>query len=230
MKRKYLLLIVFAIHITVASGSQHDIRFADLPMSLSPNEMVERLVQKGLQRMDNFEKSNYFWLTGRVAGMNADVHINYTRDSMAINYLCLSTHKASNTVMEDYTKLMRWMEKYYGKPNWESTVRSHPFARWYIGFDCDIVLVATAKSNVEVYFYNNHLKRNIDYYAIMKYCERNPVDNVPHLTAREYVTWRSSSAPTAQKKPSKRHHLRKKASKHYSRNGKARKSSRKRRR
>jgi hypothetical protein len=83
-------------------------------------------------------------------------------------------------------------------------------------------MIATAKQTVEVYFFDNHQQRNIDYYAILKYCERNPVDAVPHLSARACVTWRSDSMPSVKKKPSTRQ-LRKKASKSR-RKAKARKS------
>jgi hypothetical protein len=60
-------------------------------------------------------------------------------------------------------------------------------------------MIATAKSSVDVWFYDNHSKRNIDYYSILKYCERNPSDDVPYYTAREQVTWRSTSVPVVKK-------------------------------
>ena len=84
------------------------------------------------------------------------------------------------------------MQKHYGAPTWESTVRSHPFARWYVGFDRDIVMIATASAGIEIWFYENHQRRNIDYYAILKYCERNPAPNLPMMTAQESVTWKST--------------------------------------
>lgn len=228
MKRKYILSIIINLFFFIPSSSQNNIHFSDLPLSLSPDEMVEQLSQKGMHLVMGAGLSDTYRMTGRVAGMNVYVDVNFSKDSLHINHLCLSTHKAVHTILEDYTTLMRWMEKHYGKPTWESYVRSHPFARWYIGFDCDIVLIATAKSTIEVYFYNNHTKRNIDYYAILKYCERNPVNTAPHLTARESVTWRSKTVASVKKKPSKRH-LRKKASQSR-RKSKTRKSSRRRRR
>jgi hypothetical protein len=60
-------------------------------------------------------------------------------------------------------------------------------------------MIATAKSSVDIWFYDNHSKRNIDYYSILKYCERNPSDDVPYYTARECVTWRSTSMPTTKR-------------------------------
>ena len=228
MIRKYFLAIILVLFFCTTSRSQSDFRFADIPLSLSPDEMVEQLSQKGMHLVMGAGLSNTYRLTGRVAGMNVYVDVNYSKDSLHINYLCLSTHKAVGTILEDYSTIIQWMEKHYGEPTWESTVRSHPFARWYIGFDCDIVLIATAKSTIEVYFYNNHTKRNIDYYAILKYCERNPVDNAPHLTARASVTWMSDSTPVIKKKPSKRQ-VRKKASKSR-RKGTSKAKSHKRRR
>ena len=101
---------------------------------------------------------------------------------------------------EDYVALMKWMQKHYGKPAWESTVRSHRFARWFVDFDRDIVMIATASAGVEVWFYENHQVRNVDYYSILKYCERYPNDNVPYLTAEEQVTWKSTAPPEVTKK------------------------------
>ena len=95
---------------------------------------------------------------------------------------------------------MKWMQKHYGKPTWESTVRSHRFARWYVDYDRDIVMIATAQSTVEIWFYENHTVRNIDYYAILKYCERNPNDDVPYYTAEDCVTWKSTAPPEVHKK------------------------------
>ena len=109
-------------------------------------------------------------------------------------------------MQEDYVTLMRWMQKKYGQPTWESTVRSHRFARWFIDFDHDIVMVATASTGVEVWFYENHQVRNVDYYAILKYCERYPNDGVPYYTAEDQVTWKSTAPPeVTKKKVSKRH-------------------------
>ena len=101
---------------------------------------------------------------------------------------------------EDYVALMRWMQKYYGKPTWESTVRGHRFARWYVDYDRDIVMIATAQSAVEIWFYENHSVRNIDYYAILKHCERYPNDDVPYFTAQDQVTWKSTAPPEVSKK------------------------------
>lgn len=204
------------------------VRFADLPLTLSPNDIVEQLQQKGMRLVVDDQAPNTYRLTGQLAGLKVDADLHYTRDSMRVNYLRLSTRTAARSVLEDYRVVMQWMEKHYGKPTWESTVRSHPFARWFVDFDQDIVVIVTAKSTVEVWFYNNHLQRHFDYYSILKYCERNPVENAPNLTARESVTWRSATTPSAKKKPSKRH-LRKKASKRSSRKGNRAKHRRQRR-
>lgn len=168
--------------------------FMGLPLSLSPAEMIDELSNRGMQQEDSFS------LSGRISGLNVWLNLNSNRDTSALNSMLLSTrYQQGRTQRDDYKKMMKWMRHHYGAPNWESTVRGHAFARWYIGFDRDIVMIATAKSSVDIWFYDNHSKRNVDYYSILKYCERNPSDDVPYYTARECVTWRSSSVPTVKK-------------------------------
>ena len=228
MIREYLFILLISFCMTLGVRAQQIMRFVDLPLSLSPDVMVEELQGKGMHLFMGAGIPYTYRLTGHVAGMNVFVDINYSKDTLHINHLKMSTHQSAHNMREDYALMMKWMEKHYGKPTWESTVRSHPFARWYIDFDRDIILIGTAKSTIEVYFYDNHQKRNIDYYAILKYCERNPVDNAPHLTARASVTWMSDSTPVIKKKPSKRQ-VRKKASKSR-RKGTSKAKSHKRRR
>ena len=169
-------------------------RFMDLPLSLSPTEMIEELRLKGMQQEDSFSMS------GRISGLDVWLNLNSSRDTSVLNSMMLSTrYQQGRTQRDDYKKMMKWMRHHYGDPTWESTVRGHSFARWYVGFDRDIVMIATAKSSVDIWFYDNHSKRNIDYYSILKYCERNPSDDVPYYTARECVTWRSTSVPVVKK-------------------------------
>ena len=168
--------------------------FLDLPLSLSPAEMIDELSHKGMQQ------ENSFSLSGRISGLNVWLNLNSNRDTSALNSMMLSTrYQQGRTQRDDYKKMMKWMRRHYGDPTWESTVRGHAFARWYVGFDRDIVMIATAKSTVDIWFYDNHAKRNVDYYSILKYCERNPSDDVPYYTAREQVTWRSTSVPQVRK-------------------------------
>jgi hypothetical protein len=121
------------------------VRFADLPLTLSPNDIVEQLQQKGMRLVVDDQTPNTYRLTGQLAGLKVDADLHYTRDSMRVNYLRLSTRTAARSVLEDYRVVMQWMEKHYGKPTWESTVRSHPFARWFGDFDQDIVVIDTAE-------------------------------------------------------------------------------------
>jgi hypothetical protein len=162
-------------------------RFVDQPLDLTPDELIDALVDKGLQQEDRYE------LSGRIAGLDIWLYVNVSKDSTKINHLLLTTQvQQGNTLRDDYVALRKWMQKHYGAPTWESTVRSHPFARWYVGFDRDIVMIATASAGIEIWFYENHQRRNIDYYAILKYCERNPAPNLPMMTAQESVTWKST--------------------------------------
>lgn len=184
--RKYIVFLTFLTCLTPIQGQVHT-RFVDQPLDLTPDELIDALVDKGLQQEDRYE------LSGRIVGLDIWLYVNVSKDSTKINHLLLTTQvQQGNTLRDDYVALRKWMQKHYGAPTWESTVRSHPFARWYVGFDRDIVMIATASAGIEIWFYENHQRRNIDYYAILKYCERNPAPNLPMMTAQESVTWKST--------------------------------------
>ena len=194
MIKKYILMMCLYGSLFIQVKADDHTNFMGLPLSLSPAEMIDELSNRGMQQEDSFS------LSGRISGLNVWLNLNSNRDTSALNSMLLSTrYQQGRTQRDDYKKMMKWMRHHYGAPNWESTVRGHAFARWYIGFDRDIVMIATAKSSVDIWFYDNHSKRNVDYYSILKYCERNPSDDVPYYTARECVTWRSSSVPTVKK-------------------------------
>jgi hypothetical protein len=197
--QKYIAILAIFTSLTAVRAQEHT-RFLDLPLDLTPEEIVEALEDKGLQQEDRYE------LSGRIAGLDVWMYVNVGKDSTKINHLLLtSQQQQGNTQRDDYVALRKWMQKHYGAPTWESTVRSHSFARWYIGFDRDIVMIATASAGVEIWFYENHQRRNIDYYAILKYCERNPAPGLPVMFARDNVTWKSTGdTSTVKKKVAKR--------------------------
>ena len=192
--KKYIEMVCLLGMLCLPVKADDHTEFLGLPLSLSPAEMIEELSRKGMQQEDSFS------LSGRLSGLNVWLNLNSNRDTSALNSILLSTRfLQGKTPRDDYKKLMKWMRHHYGAPTWESTVRGHAFARWFLDFDRDIVMIATAKSTVDIWFYDNHAKRNIDYYSILKYCERNPSDDVPYYTAREQVTWRSTSVPVVRK-------------------------------
>ena len=192
--KKYIKMACLLGMLCLPVKADDHTKFLDLPLSLSPTEMIEELRLKGMQQEDSFSMS------GRISGLDVWLNLNSSRDTSVLNSMMLSTrYQQGRTLRDDYKKMMKWMRHHYGDPTWESTVRGHSFARWYVGFDRDIVMIATAKSSVDIWFYDNHSKRNIDYYSILKYCERNPSDDVPYYTARECVTWRSTSVPVVKK-------------------------------
>ena len=193
MKKHMTLVCLLGMLCSPIKADDHT-EFLGLPLSLSPMEMIEELSNRGMQQEGSFS------LSGRISGLNVWLNLNSNRDTSALNSMQLSTrYQQGRSQRDDYKKMMKWMRHHYGAPHWESTVRGHAFARWYLDFDRDIVMIATAKSSVDIWFYDNHSKRNIDYYSILKYCERNPSDDVPYYTARECVTWRSTSVPIVRK-------------------------------
>jgi len=192
--QKYITILAFLTYLTAVRAQEHT-RFLDLPLDLTPEEIVEALEDKGLQQEDRYE------LSGRIADLDVWMYVNVGKDSTKINHLLLTTQtQQGNTLHDDYVALRKWMQKHYGAPTWESAVRSHSFARWYVGFDHDIVMIATASAGVEIWFYENHQRRNIDYYAILKYCERNPASGLPVMFARDNVTWKSTGDTSVVKK------------------------------
>ncbi len=200
MKNYFIGILVMLLLPLVATAQKHT-EFVGLPLSQDLEEMMDNLVKKGLHRVDSNS------LTGRIAGLDVWLNIGARKDTTGCSHLMMTTCKQQGiSQQEDYVTLLKWMEKHYGKPTWESTVRSHRFARWFVDYDRDIVMIATAQSAVEVWFYENHQVRNIDYYAILKYCERYPNDDVPYYTAQDLVTWKSTAPPeVSKKKISKRH-------------------------
>ena len=193
MKKHMTLVCLMGMLCSPIKADDHT-EFLGLPLSLSPMEMIEELSNRGMQQEGSFS------LSGRISGLNVWLNLNSNRDTSALNSMQLSTrYQQGRSQRDDYKRMMKWMRHHYGAPHWESTVRGHAFARWYLDFDRDIVMIATAKSSVDIWFYDNHSKRNIDYYSILKYCERNPSDDVPYYTARECVTWRSTSVPIVRK-------------------------------
>ena len=200
MKNYYIGILVMLLLPLVATAQKHT-EFVGLPLSQDLEEMMDNLVKKGLHRVDSNS------LTGRIAGLDVWLNIGARKDTTGCSHLMMTTRQQQGiSQQEDYVTLLKWMEKHYGKPTWESTVRSHRFARWFVDYDRDIVMIATAQSAVEVWFYENHQVRNIDYYAILKYCERYPNDDVPYYTAQDLVTWKSTAPPeVSKKKISKRH-------------------------
>ena len=189
--QKYITIFVFFTSLTVARAQEHT-RFLDLPLDLAPEEVVEALEDKGLQR------ENLFELSGRIAGLDVWLYVNVNKDSTKVNQLLLTTQmQQGKTLRDDYVALRKWMQKHYGAPTWESTVRSHSFARWYVGYDRDIVMIATASAGVEIWFYENHQRR----------------DN---------VTWKSSGDTSTIKKKVAKRNIRKVSKK----KGKARKQRR----
>ncbi len=182
--------------------------FVGLSLAQAPDSLVAQLAGKGLQPETGYD------LSGRIAGLDTWIHIEANNDTTGCNYLMVSTQEQQgNALRDDFVALLEWMKKRYGQPVWQGRVRSHPFARWVVGFDRDIVLVSTASAGVEIWFYENHQARHIDYYAILKYCERHPVPGVPFYTAEEQVTWQSTAPPvvSVKQKVTKRHKARRKA-------------------
>lgn len=195
MMKKYIIGILLVLLLPLVATAQKHTDFVGFPLSQNLEELMDNLVKKGLHRVDSNS------LTGRIAGLEMGLSIQASKDTTGCNYLLMTTGRQQGISQhEDYVALLKWMEKHYGKPTWESTVRGHRFARWFVDYDRDIVMIATAQSTVEVWFYENHQVRNIDYYAILKYCERYPNDDVPYYTAQDLVTWKSTAPPEVSKK------------------------------
>ena len=61
--RKYIVFLTFLTCLTPIQGQMHT-RFVDQPLDLTPDELIDALVDKGLQQEDRYE------LSGRIAGLD----------------------------------------------------------------------------------------------------------------------------------------------------------------
>ncbi|MBQ7512943.1 MAG: hypothetical protein IJS95_00975 [Prevotella sp.] len=203
LRYKTIIIIVFLLMATLGQAQEHT-RFLDIPLDWQADSLVQELRNRGLQQDDRYE------LSGRIASLDVWLTVCPSKDSSKVSRIVLSTrHQQGHSLRDDYKNLMKWMRHHYGAPDWESTVRSHAFARWYVGFDRDIVMISTATPSVEIWFYENHQRRHFDYYAILKYCERNPSETAPFLTAQECVTWHDSVERPVVRKTGKSRYVRK---------------------
>ncbi len=207
--RKKIYISLLSLFFSLALVAQKHTEFLHLSLEMPAEELVGKLEQKGLQLEDSCN------LSGFIASLEIRLHVEENKDTTGCSYLMLTTQRLQGRSMrEDYSTLMRWMQRHYGKPTWEGMVRSYPFARWFIDFDHDIVMITTASTGVEIWFYENHQVRNIDYYAILKYCERHPVDGIPYYAAWEQKTWKTTLPVVAERKVVKKDKKHKKHKKH----------------
>ena len=192
--------------------NEEHVDFLGLPLNVTPQEMLDEMENRRLRFVQIDSAKQTYSLTGILSGIEIAVDMKCNKDLTKINYIRLSTPKHRNQ-HEDFSKVLHWLLKEYDEPDWKGTVRGHRFCRWFSDIDHDIIMIATGQGAVEVWFYENHLQRNIDYYSILKYCEKNPAPDVPFLTAMESVTWKRNDSIQVRKhvarRPSKRYTLRK---------------------
>ena len=131
--KKYLIQIVIVLLLPLVATAQRHTDFVGLPLSQSPQELMGALLEKGLQQEDANS------LSGRIAGLDVWLTIAANKDTVGCSHLLLTTRsKQEISQNEDYVALMKWMQKHYGKPTWESTVRSNPNddVPYYTAEDC----------------------------------------------------------------------------------------------
>ena len=174
--------------------SEH-VELLGVKLSATPQELIDQMEENSLL-LDYIDSAKHIcYLSGTMGAMPITVEIRCNKNMTKINLVKMKTAPDRNQ-HEDYDRMLRWLRKEYDEPDWQGIVRSHRFCRWFCDFDHDIILIATGEGTVESWFYENHQQRNIDYYSILKYCEKNPSDNVPFLTAAESVTWKRNDSTT----------------------------------
>ena len=103
--QKYITIFVFFTSLTAVCAQEHT-RFIDLPLDLAPEEIIETLEDKGLQREDLYE------LSGRIAGLDVWLYVNVSKDPTKVNQLLLTTQtQQGKTLRDDYVALRKWMQK-----------------------------------------------------------------------------------------------------------------------
>ena len=193
--QKFAIILLLSVLPALSLTARRHTELAGVPLNTPVGDLIERLVDKGLRQEDSLE------LSGTVMGLDVWLTLGADKDSTGCGYILLTTQEQQGASQrDDYQALMRWMQRHYGRPDWEATVRSQSFARWFVDFDRDIVMLAPASGAVEIWFYENHETRNLDYYSILKYCERHPAPDVPYYTARDCVVWKSKPGEVQRKK------------------------------
>ena len=222
MKKTYTLLLLGLLAVLPGMAQQNDgtatteildtpqqaeehVEFLDVSLNDSVQAMLDEMENRGLRLVCIDSVKQICSLTGILSGMEVTVDISCNKELTKINHIKLSTPKARRNQREDFDKVLKWLRKVYDEPDWKGTVRSHRFCRWFVDFDHDIILIATGQGNTEVWFYENHKQRNIDYYSILKYCEKNPCSTVPMTTAMESVTWKRNDSIQVRKHVVSRH-------------------------
>lgn len=185
-------------------AKQEHVELLGISLSSLPQDMVKALTDNGLYMECTDSAKRTYHMAGMLDEMDLTAEVHYTKDSTHINLVKLSSLPGTNQ-KEEYASMLRWLRQEYGNPDWHGTVRSHHFCRWFVDFDRDIILIATGKGTVEVWLYENHQQRNIDYYSILKYCEKNPADDVPFLTANESITWKRNDSTAVRRHVATRH-------------------------
>jgi hypothetical protein len=184
------------------------VEFLGIPLSATPQEMLDEMDSRGMDFIGLDSASHVYMLSGTLSGMKVDIDMWCNKDLTKINYIKISTPIPKQLAAgshhhghhSDYDKLMKWLCNEYDEPDWDGNVRSYRFCRWFSDFDHDIVLIATGRGNAEAWFYENHVKRHHDYYAILKYCEKNPAPDVPMMTAEESISWKRNDSVVVKKK------------------------------
>ncbi len=161
--------------------------------------MLDAMQRQGFWQISLDSVKHCYMLGGDIDGISVFVVIAADHSLQAINHVRISTTPGSGNANADYRRLYEWLTDAYDEPDWQSTVRSHKFSRWFVDFDRDIVLITTGRGTAEAYFYENHKQRNVDYYSILKYCEKNPADGLPLMTAAESVTWKRNDSIAVRK-------------------------------
>ena len=76
MIRLYFLSISFVLFLVAGAKTQDHVRFVDLPLSYSPEEMIQELQGRGLHLMMGTGLPNTYRLTGHITGLNVYLDVN----------------------------------------------------------------------------------------------------------------------------------------------------------
>jgi hypothetical protein len=209
------------------------VSLAGVALSDSLPAIISALEQQEMQLVDIDSARHNVFMSGAIGNIEMLVDISTDKSMQRINHIQMSSPKGDDRNQRaDYHALFEWLCGEYGRPDWSGTVRSHHFSRWFFDFDRDVILIATGSGNVEIWFYENHTKRNIDYYSILKYCEKNPAAEVPMLSAAEQITWKRADSVGVRRHVATRHKkrtaLRKRTAAKKKRSGRRRASRRRR--
>ncbi|MBR1643918.1 MAG: hypothetical protein IJ684_00900 [Bacteroidales bacterium] len=166
-----VLLLLLAVAIALSAEAQESLRFAGQSLATAPERFVAQLQRDGFRLDKRYDSFHSFRLLGPVAGRELFVEVSCDSTFSTICNVLVSTRNRNDRQPEaDFALLQGWLQDSLGLPACRGEVGDTRFCLWPRDGGRDVLLVSARQSVVEVYFYENHRLRHLDYNAIVTHC------------------------------------------------------------